>query len=1436
MDPTSSAFHNPECNIGVQAASITNTGVINVNTANKGTKTVRLKLTPKDVLSILRKALAEKDEKDRNPDRVPGTCEWFTTHKAFKDWEASPLSKILWVSADPGSGKSVLAKYLVDYVLKGPRTICYFFFKNDFEGQDRAITALSCILFQLFDEKRKSLSKEIIERFEIAGEGFSSSFKELWSALITATKINDTNTGEIVCVLDALDECNNDDRSLLIGKLGEFCKSENKSNLKFLITSRPISKIRNEFYESQPSQLSLIHLSGETEAEVEKISHEIGIFIKAKVKSIKKKFSLTDEMANIMLKRLTVVPNRTYLWVHLTLNLVENSLGREININKDVIVDIISSLPATVDEAYERILSTNIDIEKTRLLLKILVAAARPLRLREISLVMQLAVEDLCSYQGLDINSEQSKGVEQRISNYLRNLCGLFVVVVQSTVYFIHQTAKEFLVADERGEAHEPVIQGLQWRNSLRVSDCQKVLFRACFRHLFFAEFESDPLPADGVSQYTEKYVLLNYSANHWTTHLRNAQMKLQGEDVQKALSLCDTNLNRCLTWFRVYWTSTGSKFPEGITPLILASYCGLGEVVRIQLGSWPADKIGINATDGTYRRSALSWAAERGYDGIVSDILEIPIWRMIPSCLVAYLPSIFRREAEVNAQDRYMRTPLTYAVWGGHIPIIKALVGAGAQVDLQDDIKGTPLSYAVCSGRGDVIKLLKRDGQVSINSDVAVELLFSAVGQGRDDVIEYLLETAGVNPNQTGRDGMTALSKSAGEGNYETCKVLIRHGAAVEAKDTKGKTAIMHSVLSGSIRTVRLFLKSGANVEENFPSGETLLESAWNKGYDEVIWALIQAGANVESGFHGGQTPLVRAVKRGSAELAEALVRRGANVEAKDEYGETPLINAVRKGNISIIQLLLKNGANANAATNKSQTPLINAVRGGNISIIRLLLKNGANANAATNEGQTPLIDAVQGGNISIIRLLLKNGANANAATNEGQTPLIDAVRGGNIGIVRLLLKNGANANVATNEGQTPLMDAVRGIKIGIVQLLLENGANTNTTTSDGWTPLMDAIEGTKISIVRMLLANGANVNAMDSEGWTPLLNAAKKGNTLTVRLLLTNGANTRAIDTKGYTPLIYAARQQNAAVIRLLLDSGADVNAADAQNNTALHYTVNYDAKSDTAPQYTMSYYAKKYGSWESISRQLLDSGASTEATNNMHQTPLFRTFDCKCLLLLMDRGADIDKTDFTGCTPLFYQLDLWQDHEWERRIKALVDRGADIKTRLIDGKQRSLLYEAICLNLPDLVQVLLDRGADIEERKPLGLTPLFYAILKAKPEYDSGLGIVKQLLERGAKRVVEDVCVEGQTVKLLDPFVKAVQERSQNQNMVQEFDSEFLSYNAQSCHGLPETGIIMGLDTCDNIEVRAHPDGRWVASRLDIFTNNNNINTIWFEDLYM
>ncbi|PYI16076.1 hypothetical protein BO99DRAFT_341110, partial [Aspergillus violaceofuscus CBS 115571] len=382
-----------------------------------------------------------KDRKNRNDKRVPGTCEWFTTHGTFQRWQQSSpndLAGLLWVSADPGCGKSVLTRYLVDDLLlnDNERTVCYFFFKDDFTDQKSATGALAAILRQLFIAQPQLLQDRDLDKLETDGEKLVQSRVELWNMLISAA--SRLTTGEIICILDALDECQ--DHAQLIKEVREFYSGQHRqSKLKFLMTSRPYDHIRRGFSDLE-ARLPTIHLSGDGEEEVQQIAREINLVIEKRVFDISKQRSLEEAERSMLERQLTAAENRTYLWVSLTMDVLENKTG----LTKGEVRRVVQNLPETVESAYERILDRSADKPKAKVLLHIIIAAVKPLSLEELSLAWAIKIHahcetlpDLCE----DIEPKE------RFRQTLRDLCGLFVVIIDEKVYLLHQTAKEFLVS-----------------------------------------------------------------------------------------------------------------------------------------------------------------------------------------------------------------------------------------------------------------------------------------------------------------------------------------------------------------------------------------------------------------------------------------------------------------------------------------------------------------------------------------------------------------------------------------------------------------------------------------------------------------------------------------------------------------------------------------------------------------------------------------------------------------------------------------------------------------------------------------------------------------------------------------------------------------------------------------------------------------------------
>lgn len=592
---------------------------------------------------------------------------------------------MLWVSVYPGCGKSVLVRHLVDDVLKPTRyrSICYFFFK-DIEDQKSIVTALRCILHQLFDEKRNLLSGKILNRLETMS---SCSFSELWEALMDATESH-----QVICLLDAIDECDPQGWSQLMQKLSQLRDSNRNCNLRFLLTSRPYEKFRRDLH------LVVTHLDGDSDAEKELISEEIKVFIKARVEDIGLRCRLTDDEQKILLRRLSSIPNRTYLWVYLTLDLIEE----DINISQSGIDEVISQLPSTVGETYNKILSRSNKPEKAKFIFHIILAAERPLTLSEMALAVAL-------HEGHNPHETSELANNDRFRDHLSDICGLFVSIVHEKIHLIHQSAKEFLVQGDNVDGD------LEWNHSFPPRESHRILAEICISHLLSKHIKT-PDPNE-VSQLIEDNIFLDYSAKHWASHLRESEINTQKSMTALVLRICNPNTRRFQTWFKIHWTATERiNSPQGLTTLMVASYYGLSAVVKHLL---KLNNTMVNAKDRTYKRTALCWAARNGFHVVVGQLIKGGNFWM------RYLPSKIGKGAKIDSRDVDGRTPLTHAVWNGNLATVELLLKAKAWVHLEDENRGTPLSYAIVWRREEVIALFRERGiGIRLQQDVRLHLL----------------------------------------------------------------------------------------------------------------------------------------------------------------------------------------------------------------------------------------------------------------------------------------------------------------------------------------------------------------------------------------------------------------------------------------------------------------------------------------------------------------------------------------------------------------------------------------------------------------------------------------------------------------------------------------------------------------------------------------
>ncbi|RYC65780.1 hypothetical protein CHU98_g423 [Xylaria longipes] len=605
----------------------------------------RLSDKQNECLQLFRLTDSNKDAtyewyKDRVEARVDGTCEWFLKHENFQRWLEQDSGPLL-VSADPGCGKSVLAKYLIDHGLPRSPTICYYFFKD--QDQNTGRQALCALLHQLFSRK-PFLIEHAMGPFNANGRGLINSTSSLWTILGNA--VRDPRAGHIIIVLDALDECAELEYEDLMRNIeNQFPGNQsNAGKLKYLLTSRPYEQIVSKFQHFL-EHFPYVRIPGEEESDT--ISQEVNQVIKYRVENLAKEKRLSDKVKGHLAKRLLEISHRTYLWVYLVFDYLEKEDFKK---TPNGIDSTIATLPKDVYEAYEKILSKCTDkrpvVERA---LSIILAAGRPLTILEMNVALNV---DYTSKSIHDLDLEEEEDFKSR----LRSWCGLFVSIHHGKIYFLHQTAREFLLAVP---SPGTIPLGTHWQHSITSRDAHRVLVEICVIYLDF--LNSDGVSTDegwGADQDHDGYTFLDYSAKNWAAHFLEARFNKDAGIIPCTLRICDPDLRSCPRWFNMYRKAQWGRSPFlPMASLLISSYLGHEVIVRLLL-----DKgAGLESKD-KYGLTPLSWAAEMGHEGVVRLLLD--------------------EGADLESKDKeYGQTPLSWAAENGYEGVVRLLLEKGANL-----------------------------------------------------------------------------------------------------------------------------------------------------------------------------------------------------------------------------------------------------------------------------------------------------------------------------------------------------------------------------------------------------------------------------------------------------------------------------------------------------------------------------------------------------------------------------------------------------------------------------------------------------------------------------------------------------------------------------------------------------------------------------------
>lgn len=517
-----------------------------------------------------------------------------------------------------------------------------------------------------------------------------------------------------------------------------------------------------------------------------------------------------------------------------------------------------------------------------------------------------------------------------------------------------------------------------------------------------------------------------------------------------------------------------------------------------------------------------------------------------------------------------------------------------------------------------------------------------------------------------------------------------------------------------------------------------------------ERVKQLLTLGVALDQKNTHGQTALTLASSIGNSEIIELLISAGAKINSEPELLViNPQIGATNlPGGQNLADLIAQATAEApedvknfyagfmsviDALSNKSQQSSGTEIHEEATDELEEFAEDEDDEDEDEESASTPLGAAVLKGDIDTVRTLLQAGANPNPSVWYETPVLVVAARKGNLEIVQELIAAGANVNRGFDE--LPLHTAAKQGHLEVVRLLLDAGADVEGYEEDYWTALMAASLEGHLQIVELLVERGADVNAW-SQGETPLMLAAK-------------GVHRHVYD------FLYP----------LVCDEIRAIGDRDAEKEMAR--TIRRQTREQNKPVEKLID-AAMYGNLKQI-QQLIAGGVDVNAIASCDRTALSLAIQgghIPVIQALLDAGANPNLPDETddglpGTSPLMQAASTFFATNRPDMVRLLIQRGANVNQQDAEGK--TALMHALGYSDLGVITALIEAGADLNIRDRDGNTALMQAeftgkskavnILKQASASQEGLKEVEliQAVERGDVEKIKSLLQEKINVNL-------------------------------------------------------------------------------------
>ena len=444
---------------------------------------------------------------------------------------------------------------------------------------------------------------------------------------------------------------------------------------------------------------------------------------------------------------------------------------------------------------------------------------------------------------------------------------------------------------------------------------------------------------------------------------------------------------------------------------------------------------------------TAIAWAVQRD-DRETADLL-------------------IQAGADVNKANDYGITPLWLACRSGNAVMVEKLLNAKADPNAAQWTGETPLMQCAKTGSTEGAKLLLAhgaDANAKENRKNQTALMWAAASKSPEIVQALVDHGADLHARTKVFDNPEPFTIACTQD--EPCLDGRRDGTSYSPyvhfpKTNGGFTALLFAAQQGDVESARILLAHGADVSESTPEEGSALVLASASGHEKLSLFLLDNGAdpNAKDGF--GIRPLHYALHNGMLAIS------GYTPRPTDRLGW------LRPNMPELVRELLAHGADPNARIAYDFPPYdyTPVSRSGILNLPQITLS-----------GATPYLLAAASGDTGLMKTLVEGRANPQLATVTGTTPLMVA---SGMGHEKGGMTNGVSygeERLLTAEERNQRLEAVR------LAYNLISGSDVNAMNEKQWTALHSAVFMGWTEIVKFLAEKGADLNAKDKYGQSPI------------------------------------------------------------------------------------------------------------------------------------------------------------------------------------------------------------------------------------------------------------------------------------------------------------------------------------------------------------